>query len=149
MVCRFAVMLRMSIYSHAQNVDIQSCSETQASLICALHQNVNGGWRCFLAMEDGKDNMTGPSHHYVFDEVKCRNKFWMQPTAANSKEIKAKKPVHCSFVLFFGLPLNQQCTISDTCSIPPPACGMYIDTLADGTAWGIIRLHTLIVKNIK
>ena len=65
----------LPICGHAQNVNIQSRSETQASLICTLHQNVDGGWRRFLAMEDGKDNVTGPSHHkYVFDGVKCRNK---------------------------------------------------------------------------
>ena len=46
--------------------------------------------------------------------------------------------INRSFVLLFGLPLNQQCTISDTCSA---ACVMCIDTPVHGTVRGIIHMH--------
>ena len=50
------------------NVNLCSCSETQVSLICALHEDVDGGrsllgggrGRRLLAMEDGEDSAAGP-----------------------------------------------------------------------------------------
>ena len=50
--------LGMSICDHTWNVSLRSCLGTQASLIRALHENVNG--QCFLVMKDGKDSAARP-----------------------------------------------------------------------------------------
>ena len=59
-ICIFVayICLGMSICDHTRNVSLCSCLGTQASLIRALHENVNG--QCFLAMNNGKDSAATP-----------------------------------------------------------------------------------------
>ena len=57
-ICMCWSCLGTSICDHTRNVSLCSCLGTQASLIRALHENVNG--QCFLAMKDGKDSAARP-----------------------------------------------------------------------------------------
>ena len=131
----------MPISAMLRNINLSS-SRNRASLKHALHEDVDGG-------QGGSTG--GPSQHAYLAESSAetsaeRSQSTVEPkkakkrTRKNSKHVVQRllKPWYCSFgsrktssAQFLALALHASV-----------ARAMHIDTLAHGTARGIIRMHT-------
>ena len=142
-VCTY---VRMYVSVNLRNVNLHSRSGTQASLIRELHENVEttffgNAWRgrqhswalqhMYLAESNGE--MSAECSQLLATLRKKKSKKSVHSRSQESKKRTRKSWKHVleslhkpgisssyrCFVLFFGLPLNQQHTISDTCSVCP------------------------------
>ena len=140
--------LGMSIWGHARNVNLRSrsgigCHWNVHYMRTLMEDGVGGdvSWR----WRTGRTVRLALRNVRIFGGVKCRNECWTQPTASDSDKekkqrgqstVEAKRAiknrtrksskvkstygrVSTSQVLFFWLPLNQECKISDNCSVRP------------------------------
>ena len=146
---------------------MSNCAHAQEYKMCII-QGHWWRWRtelggCFSAMEDEEDSVAGPSQRTYLAESSAETSAECSLWLATLTKKKAKRWDHCrsqeskkrttksskvestfwrvstSQVLFFWLPLNQQCKISDNCSAHPTcmrdaqcealyACAMRIPT---------------------
>ena len=139
--------LGMSIWGHAKNVNL--CSRSGIGRHWNVHyarasteDGVAGGGGQRFLMEEGEDSMAGPSQcMYLAEssaETSAEHSWWLatlmktkkqksvhhrsqerKNITKSSKVESAYQSVSTSQVLFFWLPLNQQCKISDNCSTCP------------------------------
>ena len=124
-----------------RNVNLRSRSGTRASLIRALYEDVNGGWSWGRGGGGGGatflgDGGWGGQRGWAFTmyeiglvtlrkkkqrshAVHCRSQESRRRTRQSSEVESTYWRVFTSQVLLIELPLNQQCTICDTCTVCP------------------------------